>query len=72
MLVSACLRVSHFWCQIASAFNDLKNVPTETARPLTGKRVDVCDYPDGRLEIRHGEHVLRAVCPANHCLANKP
>jgi hypothetical protein len=32
--------------------------PTETARPLTGKRVDVCEYPDGRLEIRHGEVVL--------------
>jgi hypothetical protein len=32
--------------------------PTETARPLAGKRVDVCEYPDGRLEIRHGELVL--------------
>ena len=32
--------------------------PTETAKPLVGKRVDVCEYPDGRLEIRHGEHVL--------------
>ncbi len=33
--------------------------PTEVSRPLAGKRVDVCEYPDGRLEIRHGEHVLR-------------
>lgn len=32
--------------------------PTEISRPLAGKRVDVCEYPDGRLEIRHGEHVL--------------
>jgi hypothetical protein len=32
--------------------------PTETAKPLVGKRVDVCEYPDGRLKIRHGEHVL--------------
>jgi hypothetical protein len=32
--------------------------PTEISRPLAGKRVDVCEYPDGRLEIRHGDHVL--------------
>jgi transposase InsO family protein len=32
--------------------------PTEISRPLAGKRVDVCEYPDGRLEIRHGEHSL--------------
>lgn len=32
--------------------------PTEVSRPLAGKRVDVCEYPDGRLEIRHKEHVL--------------
>jgi transposase len=32
--------------------------PTETSRPLVGKRVDVCEYPDGTLEIRHGEHSL--------------
>lgn len=32
--------------------------PTEISRPLAGKRVDVCEYPDGRLEIRHEEHVL--------------
>lgn len=32
--------------------------PTEISRPLVGKRVDVCEYPDGRLEIRHGDHVL--------------
>lgn len=32
--------------------------PTGISRPLAGKRVDVCEYPDGRLEIRHGEHVL--------------
>jgi transposase len=32
--------------------------PTEISRPLAGKRVEVCEFPDGRLEIRHGEHVL--------------
>ena len=32
--------------------------PTELSRPLAGKRVDVCEYPDGRLEIRHAEHAL--------------
>ena len=32
--------------------------PTEITRPLAGKRVDVCEYPDGSLEIRHGDHVL--------------
>ena len=32
--------------------------PSEISRPLAGKRVDVCEYPDGRLEIRHGEHTL--------------
>ena len=32
--------------------------PTEISRPLAGKRVDVCDYPDGNFEIRHGDHVL--------------
>jgi hypothetical protein len=32
--------------------------PTEISRPLAGKRVDVCEYPDGQLEIRHGEHAL--------------
>ena len=32
--------------------------PTEITRPLAGKRVDVCEYPDGTLEIRHGDHVL--------------
>ena len=32
--------------------------PTEISRPLAGKRVDVCEYPDGGLEIRHGEHAL--------------
>ena len=32
--------------------------PTEISRPLVGKRVEVCEYPDGRLEIRHGEHAL--------------
>ena len=25
---------------------------------LARKRVSVCEYPDGRLEIRHGEHSL--------------
>lgn len=33
--------------------------PSDVTRPLAGKRVDVCEYPDGRLEIRHGDHVLR-------------
>ena len=32
--------------------------PSEISRPLAGKRVDVCEYPDGGLEIRHGEHTL--------------
>ena len=32
--------------------------PTAVSRPLAGKRVDVCEYPDGCLEIRHGENVL--------------
>jgi hypothetical protein len=32
--------------------------PTELSRPLAGKRVEVCEYPDGSLEIRHGEHAL--------------
>ena len=32
--------------------------PSAVSRPLAGKRVDVCEYPDGCLEIRHGEHVL--------------
>ena len=30
----------------------------EVSEGLGRKRVTVCDYPDGRLEIRHGEHVL--------------
>jgi hypothetical protein len=32
--------------------------PTEISRKLARKRVSVCEYPDGRIEIRHGEHVL--------------
>jgi transposase InsO family protein len=32
--------------------------PTAISQPLAGTRVDVCEYPDGRLEIRHGERVL--------------
>jgi transposase InsO family protein len=32
--------------------------PSVISRPLAGKRVDVCEYPDGRLEIRHEEHAL--------------
>jgi putative hemolysin len=32
--------------------------PTEFSRSLAGKRVDVCEHPDGRLDIRHGEHAL--------------
>ena len=32
--------------------------PSEISRPLAGKRVEVCEYPDGHLEIRHGMHAL--------------
>lgn len=32
--------------------------PTAISQPLAGKRVEVCEYPDGGLEVRHGEHVL--------------
>lgn len=32
--------------------------PSEVSRPLAGKRVDVCEYPDGGFEIRHGDDVL--------------
>ena len=32
--------------------------PTAISRPLAGKRVEVCEYPDGGLEIRHGAHSL--------------
>ncbi len=32
--------------------------PTERATALTGKKVVVCDYPDGRLEITDGEASL--------------
>jgi len=32
--------------------------PTDVSRSLAGKRIDVCEYPDGRLEIRHGDDVL--------------
>lgn len=32
--------------------------PTPLARSLARKRVHVCEYPDGRIEIRHGERVL--------------
>ncbi len=32
--------------------------PTPISRPLAGKRVEVCEFPDGTLEIRHGEHAL--------------
>lgn len=32
--------------------------PTEMSRKLARKRVSVCEYPDGRIEIRHGDHVL--------------
>ena len=32
--------------------------PGELARSLARKRVTVCEYPDGRLEIRHGGEVL--------------
>jgi hypothetical protein len=32
--------------------------PTEIARKLARKRVAVCEYPDGRLEIQHEGYVL--------------
>ncbi|CDO34101.1 Integrase catalytic region (fragment) [Novosphingobium sp. KN65.2] len=32
--------------------------PSPVSRPLAGKWVEVCEFPDGRLEIRSGEHVL--------------
>ncbi len=32
--------------------------PTEISRPLAGKRVEVSEFPDGTLEIRHGDHSL--------------
>ena len=32
--------------------------PTEISRPLAGKKVVVCDYPDGRLEIMHESFTL--------------
>lgn len=32
--------------------------PTEVSRLLAGKRVDVCEYPDGGFEIWHGDEVL--------------
>ena len=32
--------------------------PNEISRGLAGKRVEVCEYPDGALEIRHGDHAL--------------
>jgi hypothetical protein len=32
--------------------------PSEVARKLGRKRVTVCEYPDGRLEIEHEGHVM--------------
>lgn len=32
--------------------------PTPLARSLARKRVHVCEYPDGRIEVRHNERVL--------------
>jgi hypothetical protein len=32
--------------------------PTEQAKALAGKKVVVCDYPDGRLEIMHESFIL--------------
>ena len=32
--------------------------PNPISTKLARKRVSVCEYPDGRLEIRHGEHSL--------------
>jgi transposase len=32
--------------------------PTDLSRPLAGKKVVVCDYPDGRLEIMHESFAL--------------
>jgi hypothetical protein len=33
--------------------------PNEVARKLVRKRVTVCEYPDGRLEIQHEGHVAQ-------------
>jgi hypothetical protein len=32
--------------------------PTELAKSLAGKKVIVCDFPDGRLEIMEGSTCL--------------
>lgn len=32
--------------------------PTDLSRPLAGKKVVVCDHPDGRLEIMHESYAL--------------
>jgi hypothetical protein len=32
--------------------------PSAVSRSCIGKRVTVCEYPDGRVEIRYGAHVL--------------
>lgn len=32
--------------------------PTAISRSLAGRSVDVCEYPDDRLEIGHGERAL--------------
>lgn len=32
--------------------------PTPLARSLARKRVQICEYPDGRIELRHGERAL--------------
>lgn len=32
--------------------------PNAISEALVGKRVEVCEYPDGSFEIRHGDHTL--------------
>lgn len=32
--------------------------PTPAARSLAGKRVQICEYPDGRIEVRHNHRAL--------------
>jgi len=32
--------------------------PNQISQTVAGKRVEVCEFPDGRLEIRHAGHAL--------------
>jgi len=45
--------------------------PSALSRPLAGKKVVVCDYPDGRLEIMHESYVLpnRTLTPCARFIA---